>query len=304
MSYVEVDGRLLALRVVGDDVAAVDLGPTVAARREATMLRAGLTMHLNAAGRGVEKDPVTVTASAAAADDVLLRPLDLPAGPVVVSPIAGLHDLPWGLLPSLAGRPFVLAPSVALWRRCREVIVGVPAGVVAAAGPGLPLADAEVEVVAACYPDSMLLAGADATVAGVSGAIVGAEVVHLVCHGRFASDNPMFSSLLMADGPMFVYDLERLEPPPKLVVLSACHAGAHATPTGREILGLTASLLAGGPRAVIAATVPIPDTLGTVELMARLHDALAAGVGPADALRQARLADPIVGGAFAAHGAH
>jgi CHAT domain-containing protein len=114
----------------------------------------------------------------------------------------------------------------------------------------------------------------------------------------------MFSSLLLGDGPMFVYDLERIEPAPKVVVLSACHAGAHATPTGREILGLTASLLASGPRAVIAATVPIPDTFATVDMMARLHTHLADGEPPAAALLDARRADPIVGGAFAAHGAH
>ena len=118
--------------------------------------------------------------------------------------------------------------------------------------------------------------------------MTGADVVHLACHGRFSRENPMFSSLLLGDGPMFVYDLERIDPPPKVVVLSACHAGVHATPTGREILGLTASLLAMGPRAVIAATVPIPDTLATVDVMARLHDRLAAGVRPADALRDAR----------------
>ena len=35
--------------------------------------------------------------------------------------------------------------------------------------------------------------------------------------------------------------------------------GHHATPAGKEILGLTASLLATGPRAVIAATVAVPD---------------------------------------------
>jgi len=55
---------------------------------------------------------------------------------------------------------------------------------------------------------------------------------------------------------------------------------------------------------VIAATVPIPDTLGTVDVMARLHAGLGVGRSPADALLDARRADPIVGGAFATHGAH
>jgi tetratricopeptide (TPR) repeat protein len=304
VSYVDVGGRLLALRVADGDVKIIDLGPTGAATREASMLRSVLTMHLNAIGRGVVRDPAAVLGSAAEADAVLLRPLDLPDGPVVLSPIAGLHDLPWGLLPSLQARSFVLAPSVALWKRCREVATTVPVRMAAVAGPELPFADLEAEQVAARYPSATLLTGPGATVAAASAAMSGADVVHLACHGRFSSENPMFSSLLLGDGPMFVYDLERIEPAPKVVVLSACHAGAHATPTGREILGLTASLLASGPRAVIAATVPIPDTFATVDVMARLHTHLAEGEPPAAALLDARRVDPIVGGAFAAHGAH
>ena len=132
------------------------------------------------------------------------------------------------------------------------------AHVIVAAGPDVPLADVEAEQVAACYEHGRILAGPAATVAGVAEAMLGADVAHLVCHGRFSSENPMVSSLQLADGPMFVYDLERLAPAPGVVVLSACHAGAHATPAGREILGLTASLLARGPRSVVAATVPIP----------------------------------------------
>ena len=130
------------------------------------------------------------------------------------------------------------------------------------------------------------------------------DVAHLVCHGSFSSQNPMFSSLRLADGPMFVYDLERLSPPPAVVVLSACSAGKHATPAGNEILGLAASLLAAGPRAVIAATVAVPDTSSTVDFMKELHRELAAGTGPAEALRRARRVDVMIGGAFACHGAN
>jgi tetratricopeptide (TPR) repeat protein len=304
VSYVEVRDRLIALRVEDGAATMVDLGSAAEARREASLFRSVLTMHLNAVGRGVERDPAPVLASAAEADALLLRPLDLLDGPVVISPIAGLHDLPWGLLPSLRERSFVLAPSVALWKRCREVATGVPGRALSVGGPGLPFADVEAERVAQQYSASTVQAGPRASVAAVASAMGAADVVHFACHGRFSAENPMFSSLLVADGPMFVYDLERVAPSPKVIVLSACHAGAHATPTGREILGLTASLLAAGPRAVIAATVPIPDTLGTVDVMVRLHAGLAVGRSPADALRDARRADPIVGGAFAVHGAH
>jgi CHAT domain-containing protein len=170
-------------------------------------------------------------------------------------------------------------------------------------GPELPFGEAEGRAVAACYPAATLLVGEQATVGAVKSEMRRVDVAHLVCHGSFSSGNPMFSSLGLADGPMFVYDLERLSPPPHVVVLSACSAGNHATPAGKEILGLTASLLATGPRAVIAATVAVLDATSTVDFMGELHRGLAAGRGPAEALRQARQAHPIVGGAFACHGA-
>ena len=78
-----------------------------------------------------------------------------------------------------------------------------------------------------------------------------------------------------------------------------------ATPhrPARRSSGSTASLLATGLRAVIAATVAVPDATSTVDFMAELHRGLADGTGPAEALRRARQADPIIGGAFACHGA-
>ena len=303
VSFVEVEDELIALRLVDGQASIVRCGPIRAARREADLLTATLTMHLSAASRHVQRDPAVVLSAAAETAALLLDPLDLPDGLVVVSPSPALHELPWALLPVLHDRPFVVAPSAGLWRRCRARTPTPAAGALAVCGPGLPLAEAEARAVADCYADAALLAGARATVRAVEEAMRRVDVAHLVCHGSFSRGNPMFSSLRLVDGPMFVHDLERLSPPPHVVVLSACSAGTHATPAGTEILGLTASLLASGPRAVIAATVAVPDTSATGDVMVELHRALAAGTGPAEALRRARRADPIIGGAFACHGA-
>jgi hypothetical protein len=302
VSYVEFEGELAAVRVVDGHANVIRLGSIIAARRETELLMATLTMHLSAVSRGLRRDPAVVLAAASDAAATLLDPVDLPPGLVVLSPSAGLHALPWGLLPALQSRPFVLAPSVALWRRCRLRPASAAASALVASGPGVPLAGEEGRAVAAQYSGATVLDGAAATVTAVEEAMRGVDVAHLVCHGSFSAENPMFSSLQLADGPMFVYDLERLSPPPRVVVLSACSAGSHAALSGKEILGLTASLLAAGPRAVIAATVPVPDTSSTVALMSELHRELNAGAGPAHALRRARAVDPIVGGAFACHG--
>ena len=290
VSYIEVDGRLAALRVVDGVVTIVELGrraPT--AQREATLLRSVLTMHLNAVGRGVERDPAPChgvgrrgrrrcyCARSTSRD-----------GPVVLSPIAGLHDLPWGLLPSLRTRSFVLAPSVgpvaAVRARSRR------AGPRASSPwpvPDVPFADVEAEQVAARYGAGDGPRPAPAATRGRRRARrcpVPTSPTSPATGGS-PSENPMFSSLLLGDGPMFVYDLERIAPAPGVVVLSACHAGAHATPAGREILGLTASLLAMGPRAVVAATVPIPDTLVDGRRDGPVARRLAGRrCGPADAL--------------------
>ena len=74
----------------------------------------------------------------------------------------------------------------------------------------------------------------------------GADLVHLAAHGSFRADSPLFSSVLLADGPLTVYDLERLRRAPAVVVLSACEAAVAAVHDGDELLGTAAALLGAG----------------------------------------------------------
>ena len=148
-----------------------------------------------------------------------------------------------------------------------------------------------------------MLIGSGADVLNVRQAITGADIAHIVCHGRFVLESPMFSSLELHGGPMFVHEFERLRPCPRVTVLSACHAGSHTSPTEREILGLSASLVAAGARSVVAATFAVPDSAATVAMMRVVHEQLAAGVDIAEALRHTRALDPLLGGAFVCHGA-
>ncbi len=156
-----------------------------------------------------------------------------------------------------------------------------------AAGPRLQHADAEIDALATRYPDAIRLAGPDATVPAVTAALDGAGVAHLAAHGRLRTDNPLFSALEFADGPLTVHDLERLAEPPGLVVLSACDAGRSDVLPGDELLGLASALLAMGTRTLVAAVLPVDDEV-TGELMVGLHRHLAEGTGPAVALAAAR----------------
>ena len=147
------------------------------------------------------------------------------------------------------------------------------------AGPGLPGARSEAGAVAAVYPGARLLDGPDAAVSRVAEAIDGAALVHLAAHGWLRSDNPMFSSLSLADGPFTVYDLERLGAAPRHVVLAACDTGHSAVVGHGEILGFTAALMEGGTSTLVAPVVPVADA-ETVELMLGYHDGLRRGRSP------------------------
>lgn len=219
-------------------------------------------------------------------DAILLGPLRETAGrDLVVVPTGVLQATPWSVLPSCQGRPVTVAPSATVWLAATRR--PAPAGpVLVAAGPRLRSAPGEARAVAALHGTSALL-DPGATVDAVSAALPGASLAHLATHGRLSAENPLFSHLLLSDGPLVVYDLERLDSLPHTVVLAACESGRHVVPAGDELLGLGAAFLAGGTAQLVASVVPVPDA-ETSDLMTALHARLVAGEPPAAALAAAQ----------------
>lgn len=249
-----------------------------------------------------------LTAASARLDGMLFDPIrtELGTGPLVVVPPGPLQALPWSLLPTCAGRPVVVAPSAESWLAAARARPRGD-GVTVVAGPELAAAEQEVGRIAALYEQSRCFTGADAGVEAVLAGMDGARVAHLAAHGRLRHDNPLFSSIELADGPLTVYDLERLRHPPDLVVLPACQSGVTAALAGDELLGLTSVLFGLGTRSIIAAVVPVDDE-ATEALMVRLHYELRAGRTPSAALAatlptQATLTDRVAHGAFVCFGA-
>ena len=167
-----------------------------------------------------------------------------------------------------------------------SVTTGTGYGTALIAGPGLSHAEPEIAALAARYPDAVVLSGADATAAGVARALDGAALAHVATHGRFRSDHPLFSSLDAHDGPLYVYDLERLGSTPQLLVLSACESALSGVRPGDELMGLASAVFALGTRTLIASVTPVDDS-DTRILMLTLHSALAEGRPPAAALSEA-----------------
>lgn len=207
---------------------------------------------------------------------------------LVLVPTLALTSVPWGLLPSLAGRPVSVVPSASSWLRARRAAErpADTAAPVLVAGPGLPHAAPEVADLARIYPRGRRLVGAEATVAAVTGALDGAAVTHLATHGHHDRENVLFSRLDLVDGPLMAYDLQQLARPPQLAVLSACDVGRSVVRPGDELLGFTAALLYLGTATVVAGVSRVADDAAG-PVMSTFHRALAAGATPARALAEA-----------------
>lgn len=277
------DGRA-SLHDLGALADAVDL-----ARRHRFALRRLITTG----------DDATARAGAAHAAATLDRQLFDPLRPrladraMVIVPVGVLHAVPWSALPTCAGRAVTVAASATVWLGAdqREPPAGPP---ILAAGPRLPAAHTEVRQLAQVLPTARLLTGPEATAAALTAALDGAGLVHIAAHGAFRADNPQFSTLELADGPLFAYEWERIDRPPGCVVLSACDSGLTGVRPGDEIIGFTAVLLALGARCLIATVLPVPAE-PTTELMLDLHQRMRAGARPAQALAEAQRAFGMAG---------
>jgi len=289
----DVDDQRYAVVATAGRLHLVHVGPVQAATH--SLAHALFALRREGAGRGTYRLDLTeigrrLEVSLLGESVRLLR-----GGPVVVVPTGKLQAVPWGLMPSLRDRPTAVTPSASAWLRARRAARPEEDRVVLVGGPRLVTGDAEVRHLVAQYPDAVVLADGDATAERVMTAMDGAWLVHMAAHGTFRSDSPLFSAIELHDGPLTVYDLERLKQAPYRVVLSSCSSAIGVAVGADELLGLVSALISLGSAGVVASVVPVNDP-ATVPLMTALHEHLRAGSDLAQALtlaRQAVGADPV-----------
>lgn len=288
VEYGRVGDRFAAVVVGSTGVRVVDLGDV--ATDVATSVRA-LVFALR---RLVDpRSQAAAEAARTSADlrlaqlrEALVAPLGLPDGAeLVVVPVGPLYGVPWS---ALHDGPVALAPSATAWLR---TVGGRPAdgreSVVLVAGPRLQGAQDEVDALGALHPAALTLGQHDSRSEVVVGAIATAGLAHLACHGALRSDNPMFSSVELADGPLTVQGLHRSGVAPRRLVLASCHSGADVAYEGDEVLGLVSAMLSQGTAGVVASIAAVPD-VEVVDLMVGLHRRLVAGQTMSHALHGAR----------------
>ncbi|HSJ82316.1 MAG TPA: CHAT domain-containing protein [Acidimicrobiia bacterium] len=274
-------GRLWAVKADGGRMRLLELGAEAEVAKESESLRFMLRRSVRGRPSG------SLERVADRLDQLIFGAMDIGTRPVILVPTPGLYAAPWSILRSLRDRHLVVAPSSEMWLRATR-IRAIGGGIIAAAGPGLTVADQEVVSIASLYAGAESWDSGTSKVDTITAALENARVAHLACHAFFEIDNPMFSSLRLMDGDLYVYDIERLRSPPQLVILSACDSGFTETHAGEELMGLSSALLSMGTRSIIASVGLVPDSEATKDLMVALHRGLIAGLSPSVALHQAQ----------------
>ncbi|WP_265520621.1 CHAT domain-containing protein [Oerskovia flava] len=282
-------GDVVAVRVSREGSRLVRLAPLDAVAERVRRARADFAVLSNAL------IPAPMRAAAVSSlqrtltwlDDALVAPLGAD-GDLHVAARNLLLAVPWASLPSRHG----LRTWANSWVDLRHGLpLRRPGEALVVAGPGLRFATAEAKLVAGVWDDARVVSGLQATCAEVVSRLPRAGVVHLAAHGTHDIDNPLFSSLRLADGPLFAHELDGIDLDGVVVVLSACEVGLSTPRVGGESLGLTSVLLRLGARAVVASVAPLRDDVAA-RVMPALHAELRDGAMPGVALARAVADEP------------
>ncbi|MBE1471823.1 CHAT domain-containing protein [Kibdelosporangium phytohabitans] len=295
VSFVVSDDALVAVVLTDGDVHRVNLGPASEAAQRARMLN----VDLNALAPDHLPVPMVqvVTGSARKQadrlDGLIGQPLRHLIGDrdLVVVPTGALYGVPWGLLPSMHGRPVVVAPSATAWLAAERATASRHGHTILVRSLGLPAAVGEIHKLSTHHETARLISGDEATVSAVLGALDGARLAHIAAHGAHEPENALFSRLELADGALFAHEIAGLNQPPRQVVLAACELALNRIRPGDEPLGFASALLASGSQTVIAPLSKVGDH-ASAAAMDDYHRRLAAGAEPAVALADAIAVDP------------
>ena len=232
----------------------------------------------------------------------VLPHLDDPTA-VLIVPSGSLFYLPFHAL--WDGRQYLIercevstVPSaralVALERSAAKLGGGSGALILGYQVAGLPGIDREVAAVEARLPDASVLIDEAATRDALRRRGGRARILHLAAHAAYRGDNPLLSSIELADGRLTFYDLFDLRLDAALVVLSGCQTGQSVVLEGDELMGLARGFQYAGARALIASLWPIEDA-SAAELMGRFYCHVAQGEDARMSLARA-MRDGIVAG--------
>jgi len=150
---------------------------------------------------------------------------------------------------------------------------------------GIPETEREVTLAAHFFSHPQLYLGNEASRAGLAKAAQEADILHISTHGLMRADNPLFSSLKLADGWIDVREIYRLDVQATLVVLSACRSGFSQIEQGDELMGLVRGFLGAGAHRLLVSQWDVDDAYAPHFMQTFYQHLTADALSPVAALR-------------------
>jgi len=128
----------------------------------------------------------------------------------------------------------------------------------------LPGVDCEADAISALHPGTPIYRSQAASCGKLFSELSKRSgFVHIAAHAARSSENPLFSRILMGDGPFFPFDLFGAGVKASLVTLSGCQTAAPGVYYGSSF-SLAKSFYQAGARLVLASLWPVSDQLSRV----------------------------------------
>jgi tetratricopeptide (TPR) repeat protein len=90
------------------------------------------------------------------------------------------------------------------------------------------------------------------------------DLVHVVGHAHYRTDNPMFSALEFSDGPIYASEIARSGLRTRVACLSACETGRLSLELREEPNGIVRAFLGCGAQSVLASLWPLDDEAASI----------------------------------------
>jgi CHAT domain-containing protein len=226
----------------------------------------------------------------------LLEPLESLIGEkdLVIAPVDAAHYVPFHALHDgekyvIETREVVYAPSATVWQVLSEKQSKNPkrALLIGFADEHIPLVNEEIKALRKIFKTSESFLGEKATFSAYTQNAPDFDILHFACHGQFRAENPLFSSLHLADGSVTVRDICAQNLRADLVTLSACETGLNKIYAGDEILGLARGFLSAGVSSLVLSLWTVNDE-ATTHLMKDFYKNLQRGASVAASLKLAQ----------------
>jgi len=161
-----------------------------------------------------------------------------------------------------------------------------------ASNVGLPMSELEASEIRRLYPQSTVMARADAKEEKVKALSPTHDVLHFATHAELNKNDPLSSAVLLAkgggeDGRLEVREIFGMDLKASLVVLSGCETALGNLSQGDELVGLTRAFIYAGTPSVVASLWKVDDA-STASLMSGFYKSLKSRT-KVEALRQAQL---------------